>query len=98
MTGTDTDENAYQALSETTAQDDPRWAFGTGMDDELAAEITAAVPDGADPADLASYCLMLGDDALVVSHRLSEWVSNAFRCRSSERASAKRSNPASTSR
>ncbi len=77
MTGTDTDENAYQALSETTANDDPRWAFGTGMDDELAAEITALVPDGADPADLASYCLMLGDDALVVSHRLSEWVSHA---------------------
>ncbi|TCK19843.1 1,2-phenylacetyl-CoA epoxidase subunit PaaC [Pseudonocardia endophytica] len=77
MTGTDTDENAYQALSETTAHDDPRWAFGTGMDDELAAEITAAVPDGADPADLALYCLMLGDDALVISHRLSEWVSNA---------------------
>ena len=77
MTGTDTDENAYQALSETTEHDDPRWAFGTGMDDELAAEITAAVPDGADPADLASYCLMLGDDALVASHRLSEWVSHA---------------------
>ena len=50
MTGTDTDENAYQALSETTAHDDPRWAFGTGMDSRLAAEITAAVPDGADPA------------------------------------------------
>jgi len=77
VTGTDTDENAYQALSETTEHDDPRWAFGTGMDDELAAEITAAVPDGADRADLASYCLMLGDDALVASHRLSEWVSHA---------------------
>ncbi len=69
--------NAYQSLSDTTEHDDPRWAFGTGMDGELEAEITAAVPDGADPADLASYCLMLGDDALVASHRLSEWVSNA---------------------
>lgn len=40
-------------------------------------EITAPVPDGVDPADLADYCLMLGDDALVCSHRLAEWVSNA---------------------
>ena len=69
--------NAYQALSETVGQDDPRWAFGSGFDAELEADITAAVPDGADPADLAEYCLMLGDDALVYSHRLTEWVSNA---------------------
>jgi ring-1,2-phenylacetyl-CoA epoxidase subunit PaaC len=68
--------NAYQALAETTASADPRWAFGTGMED-VAADITAAVPPGADPADLAAYCRMLGDDALVYSHRLSEWVSNA---------------------
>ena len=31
------------------------------------AEITAPVPDGVDPADLAAYCLMLGDDALICS-------------------------------
>jgi ring-1,2-phenylacetyl-CoA epoxidase subunit PaaC len=68
--------NAYQSLSETTTHDDPRWAFGTGIED-VEAEITAPVPDGVDPADLAAYCLMLGDDALVFSHRLSEWVSNA---------------------
>ena len=68
--------NAYQSLSETTEHDDPRWAFGTGVED-VAAEITAPVPDGVDPADLAAYCLMLGDDALIYSHRLSEWVSNA---------------------
>ena len=68
--------NAYQSLSETTEHDDPRWAFGTGVED-VAAEITSPVPDGADPADLAAYCLMLGDDALIYSHRLSEWVSNA---------------------
>jgi ring-1,2-phenylacetyl-CoA epoxidase subunit PaaC len=35
------------------------------------------VPDGVDAADLAQYCLMLGDDALITGHRLSEWVSNA---------------------
>jgi ring-1,2-phenylacetyl-CoA epoxidase subunit PaaC len=69
--------NAYQSLSETTGHDDPRWAFGTGIVEEAGAEITSPVPDGVDPADLAAYCLMLGDDALVFSHRLSEWVSNA---------------------
>ncbi|NMH92475.1 phenylacetate-CoA oxygenase subunit PaaC [Pseudonocardia bannensis] len=68
--------NAYQSLSQTTAVDDPRWAFGTGVED-VQAEITSPVPDGVDPADLAAYCLMLGDDALICSHRISEWVSNA---------------------
>jgi len=69
--------NAYQSLSETTGHDDPRWAFGTGIVTDAGAEITSPVPDGVDPADLAAYCLMLGDDALIYSHRLSEWVSNA---------------------
>jgi ring-1,2-phenylacetyl-CoA epoxidase subunit PaaC len=68
--------NAYQSLSETTEHDDPRWAFGSGFED-VEAEIGAPVPDGVEPADLAAYCQMLGDDALVHSHRLSEWVSNA---------------------
>ena len=36
-----------------------------------------AVPDGVAPADLAAYCLMLGDDALVASHRLAHWCSRA---------------------
>ncbi len=72
-----TDQNAYQSLSETTEHDDPRWAFGTGIVAEAGAEIDSPVPDGVDPADLAAYCLMLGDDALIYSHRLSEWVSNA---------------------
>jgi ring-1,2-phenylacetyl-CoA epoxidase subunit PaaC len=35
------------------------------------------VPDGVDAAALGAYSLMLGDDALVYSHRLSEWTSNA---------------------
>jgi ring-1,2-phenylacetyl-CoA epoxidase subunit PaaC len=75
--------NAYRSLSETTAHDDPRWAFGTGLGpDDAAVEavevgITAPVPDGVDAADLATYCLMLGDDALVLSHRLAEWVADA---------------------
>jgi ring-1,2-phenylacetyl-CoA epoxidase subunit PaaC len=45
--------------------------------EDVEAEITSPVPDGVDPADLAAYCLMLGDDALTCSHRLSEWVTNA---------------------
>ncbi|WP_130293935.1 1,2-phenylacetyl-CoA epoxidase subunit PaaC [Pseudonocardia sediminis] len=69
--------NAYQSLSETTGHDDPRWAFGTGIVEEAGAEVSAPVPDGVAAADLAAYCLMLGDDALIYSHRLSEWVSNA---------------------
>jgi ring-1,2-phenylacetyl-CoA epoxidase subunit PaaC len=69
--------NAYQSLSATTDHDDPRWAFGTGIVEEAGAEITSSVPDGVDPGDLAAYCLMLGDDALIYSHRLSEWVSHA---------------------
>jgi len=70
------EQSAYQSLSETTGHDDPRWAFGTGVED-VAAEITSPVPGGVDAADLAAYCLMLGDDALIYSHRLSEWVAAA---------------------
>lgn len=66
--------SVYDALTEEG--DAPRWAFGSGFEDSEA-DIVAPVPDGVDPADLAAYCLMLGDDALVLSHRLTEWVSNA---------------------
>jgi ring-1,2-phenylacetyl-CoA epoxidase subunit PaaC len=45
--------------------------------EDVATEIVAPVPDAVDPADLAAYCLMLGDDALIYSQRLSEWVANA---------------------
>jgi ring-1,2-phenylacetyl-CoA epoxidase subunit PaaC len=68
--------NAYQSLSETVSHDDARWAFGTGVED-VQTEIVAPVPDGVDAGDLAAYCSMLGDDALIYSHRLSEWVTNA---------------------
>lgn len=78
MSGRDAaDTNAHRSLSETTDHDDPRWAFGTGIVEEAGAEIGSPVPDGVDPADLVAYCLMLGDDALIYAHRLSEWVSNA---------------------
>ena len=68
--------NVFDGLVEDHGADG-KWAFGSGFSDAVEAEIGAPVPDGADPADLAQYCLMLGDDALIASHRLGEWVSNA---------------------
>jgi ring-1,2-phenylacetyl-CoA epoxidase subunit PaaC len=62
---------AYQSLSEET--EDHRWAFGTGFTDPLEG-IDASVPDGVDAAALAAYCQMLGDDALIYSHRLQQWM------------------------
>jgi ring-1,2-phenylacetyl-CoA epoxidase subunit PaaC len=56
-------------------QDDHRWAFGTGFTDPLAG-VDTAVPAGTDAAALARYCLMLGDDALILSHRLQQWITN----------------------
>ncbi|MCW2794577.1 1,2-phenylacetyl-CoA epoxidase subunit PaaC [Nocardioides sp.] len=56
--------------------DDSHWAFGTDFEDPLAG-VDTTVPDGVDHRDLATYCLMLGDDALVLSQRLSQWCSNA---------------------
>lgn len=55
---------------------DAHWAFGTDFEDPLAG-VDTTVPAGLDPAGLARYCLMLGDDALVLSQRLSEWCSRA---------------------
>ena len=68
---TDDEFAAYQSLSEET--EDHRWAFGTGFTDPLEG-IDASVPDGVDAAALAAHCLMLGDDALVYSHRLQQWM------------------------
>jgi len=67
-------DNVYDAITE--ANDDTRWAFGTGFSDPLAG-IDTTVPDGVDGADLAAYSLMLGDDALIMSHRLQQWCTNA---------------------
>lgn len=53
-----------------------RWAFGTGFRDPRAnVHLDAAPP--ADAQRLAQRCLMLGDDALVYSHRLQQWVTRA---------------------
>ena len=56
--------------------DDSRWAFGTDFEDPLAG-VDTSLAEGVDGPSLAAYCLMLCDDALVYSHRLSEWCSHA---------------------
>jgi ring-1,2-phenylacetyl-CoA epoxidase subunit PaaC len=56
--------------------DTSHWAFGTDFEDPLAG-VDTTVPDELDAAELAAHCLALGDDALVLSNRLSEWCSNA---------------------
>ena len=68
---TDDEFTAYQALAEET--DDHRWAFGTGFTDPLEG-IDTSVPAGVSADALAAYCLMLGDDALIYSHRLQQWM------------------------
>jgi ring-1,2-phenylacetyl-CoA epoxidase subunit PaaC len=68
---TEDEFTAYQSLSEET--EDHRWAFGTGFTDPLEG-IDASVPPGVDAQALGAYCLMLGDDALIYSHRLQQWM------------------------
>ncbi|MPZ01140.1 MAG: phenylacetate-CoA oxygenase subunit PaaC [Actinophytocola sp.] len=67
-------DNAYEAVSE--ANDEARWAFGTGFEDPLSG-VDTSLPSGVDGDDLAAYCLMLGDDALIMSHRLQQWCTRA---------------------
>jgi ring-1,2-phenylacetyl-CoA epoxidase subunit PaaC len=70
-------DSAYDGLLDHhTVMDDSQWAFGTDFEDPLAG-VDTTVPDGVDADALAAYCLMLGDDALIYSHRLSEWCSRA---------------------
>ena len=69
------EETVYEALTAAHG-DEGHWVFGTGFDDPLAG-VDTTVPDGVDAADLGTYCLMLGDDALVLSQRLTEWITRA---------------------
>lgn len=71
----DEDEyGAYHSLAEET--EDHRWAFGTGFTDALEG-VDTSVPAGVNGEALAAYCLMLGDDALIYSHRLQQWLTRA---------------------
>src|SRR3954449_5413653 len=65
--------NAYDGL---LGSDDSQWAFGTDFADPLAG-VDTTIADGVDAQALGEYALMLGDDALVYSHRLSEGASRA---------------------
>lgn len=67
-------DTPYDGLDEV--HEDHRWAFGTGFTDALSG-VDTTVPDGVDRDALAAYCLMLGDDALVYSHRLQQWMTRA---------------------
>jgi ring-1,2-phenylacetyl-CoA epoxidase subunit PaaC len=67
-------DNAYEAITEEV--DDHRWAFGTGFVDPLSG-LDVSVPDGVDGGLLGAYCLMLGDDALIMSQRLQLWLTRA---------------------
>ncbi|MFP5371956.1 MAG: 1,2-phenylacetyl-CoA epoxidase subunit PaaC [Actinomycetes bacterium] len=69
------EETVYEALG-NASPDEGHWAFGTGFDEPLAG-VDTSVPDGVDPVQLGQYCLMLGDDALVLSQRLTEWITRA---------------------
>ncbi|MGY1826086.1 MULTISPECIES: 1,2-phenylacetyl-CoA epoxidase subunit PaaC [unclassified Blastococcus] len=69
------EETVYDALTNADGEAG-HWAFGTGFDDPLAG-VDTTVPDGIDPADLGAYCLMLGDDALVLAQRLTQWITRA---------------------
>ncbi|HEX7163557.1 MAG TPA: 1,2-phenylacetyl-CoA epoxidase subunit PaaC [Trebonia sp.] len=68
----DFDDNPYDLLAEDH-DEGHRWAFGTGFTDPLEG-IDTSVPDGLDPGALVRFCLALGDDALIYSHRLQQWV------------------------
>ena len=65
-------DNPYDLLAEDH-DEGHRWAFGTGFIDPLEG-VDTSVPDGLDPGVLVRYCLALGDDALIYSHRLQQWV------------------------
>lgn len=69
------EETVYDALDHAHGGEG-QWAFGTGFDEPLAG-VDTTVPDGIDPTDLGAYCLMLGDDALVLAQRLTQWMTSA---------------------
>ncbi|MDH6145833.1 ring-1,2-phenylacetyl-CoA epoxidase subunit PaaC [Kitasatospora sp. GP30] len=71
-----TDDHVYLTLAQGDHEAEARWAYGTGFTDPLLGVDTSLAPD-VDGADLSRYCLMLGDDALVLAQRLIEWCTHA---------------------
>ena len=68
---TEDEFTAYQSLNR--GDPSPAGRSATGFTDPLE-EIDVSVPDGVDAAALTGYCLALGDDALIYSHRLQQWM------------------------
>ena len=70
--------SAYDGL---LGGDEGHWAFGSALldlqsDDPLAG-VDTSVAEGIDHSALAAYCLMLGDDALIMSQQLAKWTAKA---------------------
>lgn len=68
--------DAYRSLAESAADGDVQWAYGTGFTSPAGVS-GSSVPAGVIRDDLTAYCLMLGDDALVLSQRIVEWITSA---------------------
>lgn len=64
----------YDAITDVV--DDARWAYGTGFHAPNA-ELQTPPPDDAPRGELTQYCTQLGDDALVMSQRLQQWLTRA---------------------
>ncbi|CAA9403629.1 MAG: 1,2-phenylacetyl-CoA epoxidase, subunit C [uncultured Nocardioides sp.] len=69
-------DDSHDSVYDGLLVNDAHWAFGTDFEDPLAG-VDTTIPEGTDAAVLGRYALALGDDALVMSHRLAEWCSNA---------------------
>ncbi|MER5394415.1 1,2-phenylacetyl-CoA epoxidase subunit PaaC [Saccharopolyspora sp. NPDC002686] len=55
--------------SRASAADVQQWVLGAPS----MSTVDRSVPGGVLASDLSQYCAMLGDDALVLAHRLTEW-------------------------
>lgn len=69
----DAHDSVYDGL---LGANESHWAFGTAFDDPLAG-VDTTVAEGIDHQALAAYCLMLGDDALLMSQQLAKWCAKA---------------------
>lgn len=74
----DPHESVYDGLF---GANEGHWAFGTfdlnvHSDDPLAG-VGTTVAAGVDRQALATYCLMLGDDALIMAQQLAKWTAKA---------------------
>ncbi len=74
----DTRTSVYDGL---LGENEGHWAFGTfdlsAHGDGPLIGVDATVPEGIDREALATYCLMLGDDALIMSQQLTKWTAKA---------------------